>query len=151
MTISARRNSTATCCRRRKSSTMDRCIASLAAASSISCCRCSCKLRSNLKQGRNRSRSVRQPNRKQTMNCEREEMIFLCVTNACDTCRFECEKPSQQPSKPALGEEHVAMKNKMQLEIKRIRRNTIKMQHDGGNRSMCEPCVWRSLVFGTCP
>ena len=38
-----------TCCWRRMLSKTERCMASLAAASSISCCRCSCNLRSSLR------------------------------------------------------------------------------------------------------
>jgi hypothetical protein len=56
---------------------------------------------------------MQQPNMGQTMKYKPEESNFLCVTNSGDTCRFGCEKPFQQPSKPALGEEHVAMTNKM--------------------------------------
>ncbi len=48
MTHGAARAAEVTCCCRCTCSTWDRCIASLAAASSMSCCRCSWMLRSNL-------------------------------------------------------------------------------------------------------
>ena len=48
MTHSPARAAEVTCCCRCTCSTWERCIASLAAASSISCCRCSWMLRSNL-------------------------------------------------------------------------------------------------------